>query len=695
MKKTGNKIAALVLSAAMCATLLAGCGGSSTTTSTSTPASTSSVSTSTSKVDTEASVSNEPLTETATYKEAPMLAELVAAGKLPAVEDRIPDTENVFVERTDATGQPLEIGVYGGVLNLGPAGGSWGLSRPTLESIIRYNTDGSYYPNVIKSFEHNDDYTVWTFNLRKGMKWSDGEDFNADDITFWYYMCHLNNFDSKKSWAALKETVNDEDAWAKLTKVDDYTVTWTFVNPKYPADFIMNGDFKFCWAPEHYLHDLIPESEQFPYVENEYWPATGRSEEEALANALKKGIDSATAKDLGKAVVYNFWNTAGIPSLNNFVLSTVEGNSKKDDPLCIQVRNPYFWKVDAEGNQLPYLDELHWNATSAEGQELLMFRDGTIDVTDIAMQDIASVLQDMGDKAQLRSYASSNWGSVQITFNYTNEDERYANLFLNPDFRQAMSICVDRNQVSELLSDGFLEPGQCAPSLGNFGYDAEWETKWTNYDVNKAKELLEGCGLVMGSDGFYDFADGTDFTLDFLEYDQTQDESYPVFEQYFKAAGINCSLKNLEVGAFDNEVRNTRTWKAIIGPHTSIGGLSLYDRVAPFVPVQGDAAEWYSLFGKWYQTKGEQGVEPPAEMKELISLYEQWAATPDEDKKEEYALKIYDIHKQNLWSLAYLKAAGQYVVINSNVKNYANNLVDADLYQYKNMAHYEVLFTAQ
>ena len=216
---------------------------------------------------------------TTEFKEAPMLAEKVANGELPKVEDRLPVAEDVFVEMNTASDEALEIGTYGGVLNLGPAGGSWGLSRPSLESIIRYNTDGTYYPNVIKAYEHDADYTTWTFYLREGMKWSDGDDFNADDITFWYYMCHLNNFDSKKSWAALKETVNGEDAWAKLTKINDYTVAWTFVNPKYPADFIMNGDFKWCWAPSHYLNDLVPDCEGYAWVENEYWPSTGLSEE--------------------------------------------------------------------------------------------------------------------------------------------------------------------------------------------------------------------------------------------------------------------------------------------------------------------------------------------------------------------------------------------------------------------------------
>ena len=191
----------------------------------------------------------------AAYSEAPAITALGTYGK---VEERLPVAEDIFVSKLDATGGELAVGNYGGTINLVGGGGSWDLSRPTLETIIRRDTDGSYYPNVIKNYEHNEDYTVWTFYLREGMKWSDGDDFNADDITFWYYMCHLSNFDTKKSWTALidKETEN----YAKLTKDDDYTVTWTFDTAKYPADFIENGDFKWCWAPSHWMSDLIPSS---------------------------------------------------------------------------------------------------------------------------------------------------------------------------------------------------------------------------------------------------------------------------------------------------------------------------------------------------------------------------------------------------------------------------------------------------
>ncbi len=693
MKKSFNKKAiALALMLTLVVSGFAACGDNSTSptsttapTSTTTPTPTKSAATDATPTPTEALVE-------ATFSESPELAKEVEAGTLPKIEDRLPVESDVFVERVDATGSALEIGTYGGVINLGPAGGSWGLSRPTLDSIIRYNTDGTYYPNVIKSFEYSDDYTLWTFHLREGMKWSDGEAFTADDITFWYYCVHLTNFDGKKSWTALID--NETGNYAVLTKVDEYTVTWKFDTAKFPADFIENGDFKFCWAPEHYIADFIPNAGSYPYVENEYYKANDITDEQALANAQAKGIEAATVKDLGKATTYNSWNTAGIPQLNSFVLCDIEGNNSRDDELCIMVRNKYFWKVDAEGNQLPYVDALHFNATSAEGQDLLMFRSGELDIIGIKMSDIASTLADLGDAAYLRSFASTNWGSYQITFNYTCTDANYANLFANSDFRQAMSICVDRTQVSELLADGFLEPGQCAPSEGNFGYDAEWETKWTEYDVAKAKTLLEGCGLVMGDDGFYNFADGSDLIITFYTYtDSGADAAYPVLEQYYKAVGINCAQKDLEVSAYDIEIDNN-TWIASLCPHTAIGGLSLRSRVAPFVPV-AQAAEWYGDYGTYYQTEGASGVAPTGAMAELVTIYEQWKATADSETRDELSLKIYAIHKENLWSIAYLKAEGSYNLVSSKIKNYADNLVNDDLYQYANIVHYEVLYKAE
>ena len=667
-----TKWMALALAIVMCVGVFAGCTPTPTQPATkpNTP--------------TEPQATNPPVT-------VPPVEEMVFTGS-PTLEgnaaDRLPVKEDVYISVADATGAPLEIGTYGGNINVRSGGGSWDLSRPTLETIIRRNSDGSYYANVIKSYEYSEDYKVWTFHLREGMKWSDGDDFNADDITFWYYMCHLTNFSTKKSWAALKDGQDAEgnDQYAVLKKVDDYTVTWTFQNPKFPADFIENGDFKWCWAPSHWLKEMIPDS---IYVENEYWPKTGLSDEDVLKNAKDKGVDKATVKDLGKELTYYFWNVGGMPTLNSFVLRAGES---RNDQVCHMDRNPYYFKVDAKGQQLPYCDTIVF--TKAEDdQAQLLFRSAELDILEVAMQDIASIMADMGDKAALRQFASVDWGGVKVTFNYTHTDKHYADLFNNVKFREAISIAVDRAQVAELTSDGFLLPGQCAPQEGNFGYDEEWINKWTQYDVAGAKKLLEECGLVMGSDGFYDFADGTDFLLTFYSYvEAASGTDYTILEKFYNEAGIKTAWKEFEVGAFDGEIDNN-TWTAVLNPHTSIGGLSMKDRVAPFVPVQ-EAAEWYGEFGTWVGTNGEQGVEPTGDFAKLVEIWKKWEATPLAEERDAYNLEIYEIHEANMWTIAYLQSAGTYNLVNSNLKNYPDNLVSCDLYMYANIVHYENLFKA-
>lgn len=616
------------------------------------------------------------------FSEAPELSERVKAGELPSVESRVPGKEDVFVAVTDAAGNGLEIGEYSGDLNLTGPSGSWGIARPVLESIIRYNNDGSYVPNVIKSFEYNSDYTVWTFHLRDGMKWSDGDDFTADDITFWYYMVHINNYDTKASWEALKDTQTGE--YAVLKKVDDHTVTWTFETPKYPGAFIENGDFKWCWAPSHFLSDLIPASF---YVENEYWENTGLSDGQVLANAAAKGFSYDSVNDLGKNVCYYFWNASGLPTVNSFVLSTEEGHNSRDSELCILNRNPYYWKVDAEGKQLPYFDNICIKKEVEDAK--VAFANGELDYMDIGMEQISAMLSELGDAVTLKTALGSNWGTDQITFNYTCSNKNYADLFANSDFRQAISICADRQEVSLRISEGFLRPGQCAPSVGSMGYDEEWSEKWTDYDVAVAQQLLDGCGLKLGSDGYYDFADGSDFTLDFISLEGSADSVYSALRRYFESIHIKTTLTDYDTETYDKLIDDNE-WIAVMCPHMAAGGLSLSERAAAFVPI-AQAAEWYGEYGTYY-TDNTLGVAPSGDMAKLVEYYEQWVNTADAAQRDDIALKIYDLHKQNLWSIAYVEGANSYCLVNPKIHNFADNLVNNDLYQYMNIYHFETLF---
>ena len=118
------------------------------------------------------------------------------------------------------------------------------------------------------------------------------------------------------------------------------------------------------------------------------------------------------------------------------------------------------------------------------------------------------------------------------------------------------------------------------------------------------------------------------------------------------------------------------------------------DRAAPFVPIS-QSAEWYGEFGTWYETKGEKGVQPTGDFAKLVEIYEQWKATGNSAERDAFNLEIYEIHKANMWTIAYLQSAGTYCLVNSALHNYPDNLVSCDLYMYANIVHYENLYKVQ
>ena len=157
------------------------------------------------------------------YHEAPMLAEMVAAGELPVVDQRLP--AEPLVEEV------AQVGTYGGLLRrgfLGPSDHN-NYTRLVYDALVRNSPDGSeVIPHIAKGWESNDDFTQWTVNLREGMKWSDGEPFTADDIMFWYNDIALNTDLSPTPPGWL---MNADGTVATVEKVNDYAVKWTYAQP--------------------------------------------------------------------------------------------------------------------------------------------------------------------------------------------------------------------------------------------------------------------------------------------------------------------------------------------------------------------------------------------------------------------------------------------------------------------------------
>ena len=269
------------------------------------------------------------------YKEPPGLAEQVKAGKLPAVENRLPEQPLVVpvVEK---------IGEYGGVWRrafLGPADAN-NYVRVVYDALFRFSPDGAKIePKIAAGAEPSSDFRTWTIALRKGARWSDGAALTADDIVFWYKDVLLN----KDLTPALPGWIRNADGSpAKVEKIDDYRVRFTYSEP---ATLFLTAlanqdgaDRTFAvFLPGHYLKKFHPAYTSKEDIDRQVQAAGFKTWTELFAakNAPPENPERPTM-------------AAWVPV------------TRVSDPVLTLRRNPYYIGVDPAGNQLPYVDEVRF-----------------------------------------------------------------------------------------------------------------------------------------------------------------------------------------------------------------------------------------------------------------------------------------------------------------------------------------------
>ena len=622
-----------------------------------------------------------PVEEEMVFTEAPFLT---AAGTYGKVEDRLPVADDVMIESVDAAGNALEIGVYGGELKRSAGGGNWDAGKPIEEGLFRFNTSGAVEPNVAKGYDVSDDYTVYTIYLREGMKWSDGEPFTAEDCVWFYNAVCLNKVDGKGVRSCHKDANGDP---AVVEKVDDTTFTVTFGTPKYDFVEALTVDLKWHYAPKHVFEkmvDLVIESKGM-----EDGDAKTAKEAEALAAAQEIcGVEFSDIGKAGKEMLYYFWNYPGIPTLNPFVLSTEEGKNSIKGEYYEFVRNPYYWKVDAKGQQLPYMDKIVYTTVQNETQTLMLLLDGTVDYQTIAVQDAPTVLDaetTSGTKINLYQWAPTYWGSgeYQLHLNLGIADEQKNALFNNPDFRQALSIAVDRVEMAATLTNNWNEPGQAAPQEGALGYSEEWANQWTEYDPAKAQTLLESAGLTKGSDGFYAFADGTKFELNIVSVaDSGAGTTYEFLKKYFNAVGINCNFNDYDRSVVDNDLM-AGSIECMLFPVTPIGDISIALKPNSMIPGCATNVAWYGTMDEETAT---------GDLKALIDLKQKLDETGDPDDRAEIVDQMLQLHQKNQWTIGYIAEAPAIHAVNARIHNFPDGLVWSDIYRDMGIAHCQCWF---
>jgi len=595
-------------------------------------------------------------TETLILSEAPELAEKVGTGDLPAVEERMPKLEDIMIEPVfDSIGQ------YGGDLRFPWRGkkDKWTLEKMTEEALFRFKLDGSgVEPNVAKGYDVNEDATEYMIYLREGMKWSDGVAFTADDIVFYYNEMVLKETFGKSPYNCYY-SVNPETGektLADVTKVDDYTVKVKFADSSVLFLERLAIDNKWMFAPKHYMEQLLPHIV---------------GEAEAMKKAEEMGFSDI--KTLGKYTGYYYWIVQDRPTLRPWLLKT-----DTEAAVARWERNPYYFKADAEGKQLPYINSIVCQKIESSDNIILESIAGNVDINVFELTDFTLLMEnrDAGD-FRVTQWSGTDWAGNAVVFNQGVEDVKLREVFTDIRFREAMSVAVDRVELAALVTDDLGSGQQASVPEGLVNFKEGWADKWSDYDVERANTLLDEMGMAKGSDGFRTYKDGSDFELNIfqIEIDSTSEmgEFEALIKKYYEAVGIKTNIKVVDSTYGEELIQSNGIVAQTFVP--ALFNVAL--RPDNIVPIR-NYRSWYGSYGLYYSTHGEQGEKPEGDIALLQEYYNIIQSATDKEVVDEYSQKIIDLHEKNQWIIGYTSPKPRIVLVKNNLKNVPSKLIYCD-----------------
>jgi peptide/nickel transport system substrate-binding protein len=604
-----------------------------------------------------------------TFKEAPGLAEQVKAGKLPSVDKRLPEPSQLFVVK------PLkEIGKYGGNWRrafTGPADHENGNRIVSADKILTFDYTGTkIVPSLARDWKVSDDGKTTTIYLRKGAKWSDGKPLTADDFMFWYEDLYLNKNIVPTPFFEFQ--IDGKDG--KMRKIDDYTVAFEFPEPyaffvyqlagstAIGAGMATRGAFQNwggAYAPAHYLKQFLPKYS---------------SEEAANKKAKDLGFDNWVS------LLRNRFSYALNPDLP--VMTPWKTVSPINTPTWSLERNPYFWGVDTAGNQLPYIDRI--TMTLAENAEVANLRAiaGEYDIQERHMH--LSKLPVFLENQKKGNYTvhldpGLNGSDVALHIGMAYDaDPEIGKLLRNKDFRHALALGIDRDQLNEAFWLGVGTAGSVAPAADTvYSPGPEYNKKWGVLDLKQANELLDKVGLTKkDAEGYRQRSDGKGRVRlemvtvggQFVPFTQVGE----MIKQQWRKIGIDLDIKELERNlAFTRDNNNENqiiTW-------ANDGSEMLFLFPRHVLPVDAAEAHMGMAYAKWYASKGAAGKKPDdPEMQKAFDLFRNAYGMKEEDRVKT-AKEIWKIVVEQTWSIGTVGQSPAFMGVRL-VKNNMGNVPD-------------------
>ena len=540
--------------------------------------------------------------------QAPSLDAAVSGGTLPPVEQRLPKEPQVVTPTKS-------VGRYGGTLRSALRGdadhnailrlvGNQGLTRwsPDYESVA---------PNLAARWTRNADASEWTFTLRPGTRWSDGQPFTVDDVLF-----NVGLLNNTAFFAAPPSQYTVNGRVMRAEKVDDSTVKLIMGGPFLRLPEVLAaplGQHPTLYA-KHYCEQFTPANPKVADLVTQY-----RQSDWAGLLRLRCGDIEIPAR----------WANPDKPVLDPWVVQTPYTGGATQVVLR---RNPYFWQVDTAGNQLPYIDTLNLRIISDIQSIALAAIGGQLDlmVRHINTINNKPVLAEHADAAgyvlQAITPAEATAGGLWI--NQTEKDPKLRKLLTDHDFRQALSLAIDREEISDIVYLGQSKPWQTGPLPQDKFYNKQLAEQYTQHDPAAANAILDKLGLKRVGSGMRTYPDGSRLfmTAEASLSDPGMSDVLELIKKQWATVGIDVGIKTEERSLYYDRGQNN-DYDIQIQPLP--GGLDPTSDPRQWLSIHTLDSRQSLQWVKWYASGGKGGEEPSPSMKERLALWDQYKQATD------------------------------------------------------------------
>ena len=414
-----------------------------------------------------------------------------------------PKTFNPFNSK-DATSSTLADIMYDGLVTIDP-------------------TNGEYIPKLAKNIEiKNNDYIV---HLRKGLKWSDGKPITADDIYFTWKNIILDGFGNTST----RDSIRIDGKLPTITKIDNYTVKFT--TPKPFAPFLATLSTPI--APKHIFGPAVAKGKEF--------------------------FDTFMSTNINP----NELVTSGPFKLTEYVPAQ----------RAVYKRNPNYYVINTKNESLPYLDKIVYLIVGDANNEVLKFEGGELDIISVKGSDMPRFIErkDAGNFSLIN--LGPDTGTMYLSMNLNDRKDKNgvpyvdpikSKWFRNPQFRQAISLVIDRENMVYNIANGFAKPLFTPESLNSIFLNKD--LKPFPKDTEKAKALLKEAGFTTSKKG--KLLDAEDNPVEFDLYTNagnSEREAIGVMvKQDLEDLGMKVNFKPIEFNSLVNKLLSTYNWDMVI-----------------------------------------------------------------------------------------------------------------------------------